>query len=112
MALKKIPRKRYSLGSCGSYTYQCRIVHRDNKDTYNAKGGGDSGYRMRIPSLKRPLATWKRFYKLYPKVLECLKECAYPYHNQIVNGDVIIVRNKRIHADCERIKTLKFKKIW
>ena len=29
MALKKIPRKQYSFGSCGSYTYQCDIVHRD-----------------------------------------------------------------------------------
>ena len=111
MALKKIPRKRYSPGRCGSYNYQCDIVHRDNKDILNYKSGGSSGYRMRVPSLKRPISTWKRFYKLFPSVLKHLKQGDL-YQNQIEKDGVIIVQNYRIHGNYARNRTIKFKKIW
>lgn len=113
MALKKIPRKRYSLGSCGSYTYQCDIVHRDNKDrpNYKKSGSDGSGYRMRVPSLKRPISTWKRFYKLFPSVLKHLKQGDF-YQNQIEKDGVIIIQDSRIHGNYMRNRTIKFKKIW
>ena len=110
MALKKIPRKQYSFGSCGSYTYQCDIVHRDNKDRLNYKNGG-SGYRMRVPSLKRPISTWKRFYKLFPSVLKHLMQGDF-YQNQIEEDGVIVVQDYRIHGNYKRTRTIKFKKIW
>ena len=63
-------RQRY-LGKC-LYSkwigYQKRIIHKDNqKFVYNNRSGS-SGSRniVRIPSLKRSKATWKRFYELFP----------------------------------------------
>lgn len=49
--------------------YQKRIVHKDNqKFVYNSSGGGSNRNTIRIPSLKRSNATWKRFYELFPNL--------------------------------------------
>lgn len=112
MALKKIPRKQHNLPSCGSYTFETKIVHRDNKDCPNYRGGGSgSGYRTRIPSIKRPVSTWKRFYDLFPYILKRLKQGDF-YKNQIETDGIIIVQETRTHGGYTRSKTLKFKKIW
>ena len=49
--------------------YQKRIVHKDNqKFVYNGGEGGSNRNTIRIPSLKRSNATWKRFYELFPNL--------------------------------------------
>lgn len=48
--------------------YQKRNIHKDNqKFVYNS--GNCTGYfdSIRVPSLKRSDATWKRFYELFPQ---------------------------------------------
>lgn len=56
--------------------YQKRIIHKDNqKFVYNTGSGPDgSRNRVRIPSLKRSKATWKRFYELFPYYKENYNE--------------------------------------
>ena len=51
-----------------SYGYVKRSVNKDNqKFVYNSGSGPDgSRNRVRIPSLNRSNATWKRFYELFP----------------------------------------------
>ena len=53
-----------------------RIIHKDNqKFVYNTSGGShESRNKVRIPSLKRSNATWKRFYELFPYYREHYKE--------------------------------------
>ena len=48
-----------------TYSYQKRTVNKDNqKYVYNSS---HSGYQtVRIPSMKRSNAVWKRFYELFP----------------------------------------------
>ena len=47
--------------------YQKRIVHKDNqKFVYNSGNGNGTAESIRVPSLKRSKATWKRFYELFP----------------------------------------------
>lgn len=47
--------------------YQKRIVNKDNqKFVYNDSNGGSNKNTIRIPSLKRSNAIWKRFYELFP----------------------------------------------
>ena len=47
--------------------YQKRIVNRDNqKFVYNSGNGTGHFDSIRVPSLKRSNATWKRFYELFP----------------------------------------------
>jgi len=47
--------------------YQKRIVNKDNqKFVYNDSNGDSNKNTIRIPSLKRSNATWKRFYELFP----------------------------------------------
>lgn len=47
--------------------YQKRIVNKDNqKFVYNDSNGRFNKNTIRIPSLKRSNATWKRFYELFP----------------------------------------------
>jgi hypothetical protein len=49
--------------------YHKRIIHKDNqKFVYNSSGGGSNRNTIRIPSLKRSNATWKRFYELFPNL--------------------------------------------
>lgn len=58
--------------------YQKRIVNKDNqKFVYNT--GGHNGHitSIRVPSLKRSKAIWKRFYELFPeaKGLKTFRGC-------------------------------------
>lgn len=54
--------------------YQRRIIHKDNqKFVYNTSGGSNI-HKVRIPSLKRSKATWKRFYELFPYYQEYFDE--------------------------------------
>ena len=47
--------------------YQKRIAHKDNqKFVYNSGNGTGHFDSIRVPSLKRSNATWKRFYELFP----------------------------------------------
>ena len=58
-------RERYKASK--SYGYVRRTVNKDNqKFVYNSSDGGDNHHRVRIPSIKRSDATWKRFYELFP----------------------------------------------
>ena len=60
---KTIGRRLYSNWS----GYQKRIVHKDNqKFVYNSGNGNGYVDSIRVPSLKRSKATWKRFYELFP----------------------------------------------
>ena len=60
---KTIGRRLYSNWS----GYQKRIVHKDNqKFVYNSGNGSGHVDSIRVPSLKRSKATWKRFYELFP----------------------------------------------
>lgn len=60
---KTLARHLYS--SWGAY--QKRIVHKDNqKFVYNSSNGDGHFDSIRVPSLKRSRATWKRFYELFP----------------------------------------------
>jgi len=52
------------------HTYQKRIINRDNKSSINYGSWGSNVNKIRYPSKKRPLSTWKRFYKLFPKIAE------------------------------------------
>lgn len=69
IALLEKDRQRY-LGKC-LYSkwngYQKRIIHKDNqKFVYNSGNGTGHLDSIRVPSLKRSNATWKRFYELFP----------------------------------------------
>lgn len=71
-ALKRIEEdRRKTLGRLlysGWHAYQKRIVHKDNqKFVYNTSGGDGYFGSIRVPSLKRSKATWKRFYELFPE---------------------------------------------
>lgn len=51
--------------------YQKRIINKDNqKFCYNSSTsvGNSSRHRIRVPSLKRSVATWRRFYELFPEL--------------------------------------------
>lgn len=49
--------------------YMLYGVSRDNKDGFKKGGGGDyHNNRVRVPSLKRNIKTWKNFYKLFPRL--------------------------------------------
>lgn len=48
--------------------YKKRIVNKDNqKFVYNSGNGSGHVDSIRVPSLKRSNATWKRFYELFPE---------------------------------------------
>ena len=68
---------RWLYGKYGAY--QKRIVHKDNqKFVYNSSGNGAVYFNsIRVPSLKRSNATWKRFYELFPeaKGLKTFRGC-------------------------------------
>ena len=64
--LVKLETQRERAKASRAYTYVKRITHKDNqKFVYNSTGGGDN-HKVRIPSLKRSKAVWKRFYELFP----------------------------------------------
>lgn len=56
--------------------YQKRIINKDNqKFVYNSGSGADGSRNwVRIPSIKRSNATWKRFYELFPYYKEHYNE--------------------------------------
>ena len=55
--------------------YQRRIIHKDNqKFVYNTNTDRYNVHKVRIPSLKRSKATWKRFYELFPYYQEHFDE--------------------------------------
>ena len=66
--LAEIERERERYKDKQSYGYVRRTVNKDNqKFVYNSSDAGNSNYhRVRIPSMKRSNATWKRFYELFP----------------------------------------------
>ena len=70
-ALEMIEEDRRKTLGTRSYSnwgaYQKRIVHKDNqKFVYNSGNGTGHFDSIRVPSLKRSNATWKRFYELFP----------------------------------------------
>ena len=65
--LAEIERERERDKEKQSYNYVRRTVDKDDqKFGYNSSGGSDDNHRVRIPSIKRSNATWKRFYELFP----------------------------------------------
>ena len=57
---------RWLYGKYGAY--QKRIVHKDNqKFVYNSGNRTGHIFSIRVPSLKRSKAIWKRFYELFPE---------------------------------------------
>ena len=65
--LAELERNRERYKEKQSYKYVRRTVNKDNqKFVYNSSGGSDNHHRVRIPSIKRSDATWKRFYELFP----------------------------------------------
>ena len=102
---------------------------RDNKDYYNTSGTPcSSGYKIRVPSLKRNKKTWENFYKLFPYIKNALmnNEYVYRFGKPVLSDNIYICKEKRIHSltfdpsiekmKCtgvgERIRTTKFLKIW
>lgn len=69
-----IARERYKAWK--SYRYFKRFVNKDNqKFVYNSGSGADgSRSHVRIPSIKRSNAVWKRFYELFPYYKEYFNE--------------------------------------
>lgn len=66
-AIKQIEMERERYKAWKSYRYFKRFVNKDNqKFVYNS--GNCTGHHdsIRVPSLKRSNATWKRFYELFP----------------------------------------------
>lgn len=75
-ALEQIENERRKYVERRRYRYVRRITNKDNqKFTYNT-GSSSSGSRnrVRIPSLKRSDATWRRFYELFPYYKEHYNE--------------------------------------
>ena len=65
----------YAHGSNNCHGYQRRIVRKDNqKFVYNSNTDRYNVHKVRIPSLKRSKATWKRFYELFPMYKERFDE--------------------------------------
>ena len=114
MALKKIKRHSH-FTSTGNYRYEAKIVHRDNKDYYNLSGGGPSGsgYRIRVPSLKRSIKTWNNFWKLFPRLKARIIDELEAEANSIELKDNIIIRKDvRTHGGNTRVVTTKYLKTW
>ena len=89
-ALEQIEDARRKYVERRRYSYFKRIVNKDNQKFVYNTGGGTSGSRnrVRVPSLKRSDATWRRFYELFPYYKE--------HYNELTTGG---------HA-------LKLKKVW
>lgn len=69
VAIKHLEMERERYKAWKSYRYFKRFVNKDNqKFVYNTSGSGSNRNTIRIPSLKRSNATWKRFYELFPKL--------------------------------------------
>ena len=70
----EMTRERYKAWK--SYRYFKRFVNKDNQKFVYNNGSGASGNKshVRIPSMKRSNATWKRFYELFPYYKEYFNE--------------------------------------
>ena len=69
VVIKQLEMERERYKAWKSYRYFKRFVNKDNqKFVYNSGGGGSNRNTIRIPSLKRSNATWKRFYELFPNL--------------------------------------------
>ena len=71
----------------GSYTFQKQLLIRDNRNIYDPMIGDaffdnplslsewvSQSSKIRVPSLKRSNAVWKRFYELFPYYREHYNE--------------------------------------
>jgi len=104
---------------------------RDNKDYYNANSRPcETGYTIRVPSLKRSKKIWNNFYKLFPYIKYSLMNNRYVYRfgEPTLVGDVYVCKMERVHSvriDLwswshkeiavgvgRRIRTTKFLKTW
>lgn len=70
-------RKRYK--DKQAYKYVRRIVNKDNQKFVYNSGGSNNNHRVRIPSIKRSNAIWKRFYELFPYYKEHYAELNNKY---------------------------------
>lgn len=113
--MKKI---RASYKPWNSVSYTDFHKGRDNKWYYNSSGAPcSSGYKVRVPSLRDGVYTWRNFYKLFPYIKECLMSGesvrGFVVKSIELVGDVYVVRQERNHSGVGyRIRTMKFKKIW
>lgn len=108
------------------YRKMPKAVHRDNKETYNVKGWCiSSGYKIRVPSLKRNKKTWENFYKLYPWIKEHLMSMGEQHTGRYcgvvsLKGNVYTVVDERSHGEDmlwkhgpgTRKRTTKYLKVW
>lgn len=86
--LQEIENKRQRRKQQITYWYVRRIVNKDNQK-FIKNGDGNSHWninKVRVPSLKRSNAVWKRFYELFPYYRE--------HYNELIK------------------KGIKLKKIW
>ena len=68
----EIERERYKAWK--SYRYFKRFVHKDNQKFVYNSGSRYRGNAVRVPSMKRSNAVWKRFYELFPSYKEHYNE--------------------------------------
>lgn len=73
-AIKQLEMERERYKAWKSYRYFKRFVHRDNQKFVYNSGGGYGGSVVRVPSMKRSNAVWKRFYELFPYYKEHYSE--------------------------------------
>ena len=73
-AIKQLEMERERYKAWKSYRYFKRFVHKDNQKFVYNSGSGYRGNVVRVPSMKRSDATWKRFYELFPSYKEHYNE--------------------------------------
>ena len=86
-------------------------VRKDNSNAFILKDGGCCDYhrnRIRIPSLKRNVKTWRNFYKLFPRLYLIMRKhvttqmegdvinIEYDYNNDIVKVKVKVIDNLKL----------------
>ena len=49
-----------------NYDFMPDLITKDNDIAINRGSGSGSGNKIRVPSLKRSKATWRKFYALFP----------------------------------------------
>lgn len=69
--LAELEKNRNRYKDSQSYKYFKRTVNKDNQRFVYNSGSGNGGYGyVRVPSIKRSNAVWKRFYELFPQYKE------------------------------------------
>ena len=66
VAIKQLEMERERYKAWKSYRYFKRFVNKDNQKFVYNSGSGYRGNVVRVPSMKRSNATWKKFYELFP----------------------------------------------